>query len=43
MKYLYTILTTLCITSLFNLVSFEKTKVEFHDMSEYEITITPER
>lgn len=43
MKYLYTILTTLCLTAIFNLVSFEKTNVEFYDMSEYEITITPER
>ncbi len=43
MKYLYTILTTLCLTVIFSLISFEEVDVEFYDMSAHEITITPER
>ena len=43
MKYLYTILTTLCLTVIFSLIRFEEVDVEFYDMSAHEITITPER
>ena len=43
MKYFYAILTTLSLSSMFILVDYITTDIEYHDMSAYEITITPNR
>ena len=42
MKYLYTIITALSLTLFVNLYE-TKTEIQYYDMSEFEITITPDR
>ncbi len=43
MKYIYMIITTLSLTIISYPELFEEKKVQYYDMSEYEITITPEK
>ena len=42
MKYLYSIITTISLTTFISLYETE-TKVQYYDMSEFEITITPNK
>jgi len=42
MKYLYTIITALSLTLFVNLYE-TKTEIQYYDMSEFEITITPDK
>jgi len=43
MKYVYIAITTLSLTIFSYPGLFEKEKVQYYDMSEYEITISPEK
>ena len=42
MKYLYSIITTLSLTVFINVYE-TKNEVQYYDMSEFEITITPSK
>ncbi len=43
MKYIYVIITSVSLVSLFSLLNEKKIETQYYDMSEYEITITPSK
>ena len=43
MKYIFMAITTLSLTIFSYPGLFEEDKIQYYDMSEYEITITPEK
>ena len=43
MKYFYAILTSISLASVFFILNFKEAEIEYYDMSEYEIIITPSK